>query len=150
MCAEFVNRFEKDFEEQEKLFPLNVLRIKPFNGDPEDDELLRLIPFLIKMHNERDVRPICDFYKAYSPNTLPRDTFGNSHDALEDASFWSAKSLNQDSLILPTTAIAAFIKNHKPQKLLISSLTRASTSVYYYDSKSFTSTFKLPKRNNFE
>lgn len=36
----------------------NVIRIKAFCGDPKDDELLNLLPFLESIKNERNIRKI--------------------------------------------------------------------------------------------
>lgn len=46
--------------------PLNGLKIKPFHGDAEDNELERLATFLKKLDGFRDVRPVSEKWEIFT------------------------------------------------------------------------------------
>ena len=48
----------------------NAVPIRPFQGDPEDRELDRLMPFLISIANRPDVRPVFLQYREFFKDEL--------------------------------------------------------------------------------
>lgn len=47
-----------------------ALVIQTFNGDPSDEELLKITPFLIELASHSDVRPVAVKYERYNQDFL--------------------------------------------------------------------------------